>query len=1121
MGTGVENRERLRSLRTFPQLVRYLRDELDWPITSDDFEELTFAYTPAELGIDAVSAAKIEEIKRLRPLSVSQPWGIFFVKFEPKRLPVVALRRMLSSVVIKKRASANRAERPAWDADDLLFISNYGQGEERHITFAHFSHRKDQGGLATLRVLGWDELDTPLHLDDVADTLSEYLRWPADGATATAWRELWASAFTTAYREAITTSRGLAEHLAALARAIRGRILGVLAIEVPGGPLRALMENFRSALLHDLDDEGFADTYAQTIAYGLLSARVAKPMHPSADDDATSLPITSPFLKELLETFLHLGSQQSSTDPAVGLDFDELGVTHVVDVLDVSNMEAVLNDFGDRNPEEDPVIHFYELFLEEYNPREKVKRGVFFTPRPVVSHIVRSIDQVLRVDLGLRDGIADTTTWAEIGRLRNDLTIPSQVAPEQAFVQILDPATGTGTFLVECIDLIYDTMRAKWASAGHDAKEIAGLWNDYVPLHLLPRLHGFELLMAPYAIAHLKIGLKLYETGYRFHSEEPVRVYLTNSLEPPVDFAGQFSFAVPALAHEAQAVSDVKRLCPFTVVMGNPPYAGHSANNQVASIVELVYDYKRGVPELQRPGQAKWLQDDYVKFIRLAEHSLASVPAGVLGYITNHSFIDNPTFVGMRAHLARTFPRLSILDLHGNSKKKEVAPDGGPDANVFDIQQGVAVMVGARGTAAGGVAHGDLFGTREAKYRSLLSGTVRDLATQPVRVSPPTYPFQPSSDLLQDEYECGIDLSELMSVNGRPAPGIVTTHDDFAISWTPEEAIAKVEKLLATSSESEARQLFKLCSQSQWSYLRTKAELPLQDWRSQVTRVLYRPFDWRWTIFNSHVAVHRRERVMRHMLGGDNLGLICTRQTKDEWCVLATHDVCAHKACSAYDINYLLPMLIRSDGKGLALGDAHPNVDFSLLAGFNQHLGRTMPPSVSTAQAVIDYAYAVFWSSGYRSRYSAYLNRSFPRIPMPATEAVFDQLRTLGSHLISFHTLQAHETTAAMPSVVGNLPLEISHVTYDDDTVWVDKDRSRGFAPVPFDIWNFHFGGFRPSEKWLKDRKGRSLGRDDVDHYRRTIGAIGETIASMKQIESVIETNGGWPGAFALTRTNS
>ncbi len=334
-----DHRAVLAGITHFNQLLVYLRDEMGWPIERDDFEDLTFEYSAEELGIDDRNAAKIQDIKRLRPLSPRQPWGIFFVKFEPRRLPVVALRRILGQVAVRKRASANSDERAAWAMDDLLFISNYGEGAERRISLAHFSQPAGGRELPTLKVLGWDNLDTPLHLDAVGIQLREHLSWPEDESDLGTWRSRWSSAFTLKNRETITTARELSERLAELARAIRDRITSALAVETERGRLTKLMKAFRESLVHDLSPAGFADMYAQTIAYGLLSARISDPTKRTAGDFAGHLR-TNPFLRELMDSFVAVGGKRGRNGAI--LDFDELGVGEVVELLDAANMEAVL-----------------------------------------------------------------------------------------------------------------------------------------------------------------------------------------------------------------------------------------------------------------------------------------------------------------------------------------------------------------------------------------------------------------------------------------------------------------------------------------------------------------------------------------------------------------------------------------------------------------------------------------------------------------------------------------------------------------------------------------------------------------------------------------------------------
>jgi len=1134
-----QDRIRLQSIRTFPALVKYLRDELGWPIDTDDFEEdLTYDWSAEELGLDPKSAAKIKKVKQLRPLVTNQPWGIFFIEFEPKRLPVVALRRILGQLVIHKQASVSRAQRPAWHVDDLLFVSNYGEGDFRQISFAHFSRDEVKRDLPTLRVLGWDNLDTPLHLDDVNEKLKQHLSWPDDGKDAASWRKEWGQAFELRHREVIQTSKELSIRLAQLARAIRDRIKSALAIETERGPLTKLMKAFQEALIHDLDADSFADMYAQTIAYGLLSARIANPRARTADDLPAQMPITNPFLKELMETFLHAGGRHRPSRGR-GIDFDELGVSEVVELLDDANMEAVILDFGDRNPQEDPVIHFYELFLREYDARKRMQRGVFYTPRPVVSYIVRSVDELLRTEFGLADGLADTTTWAEMAKRHKDLKIPKGVSPDQDFVQILDPATGTGTFLVEIIDLIHKTLVANWKAQGYGEKKIDVLWNEYVPKHLLTRLHGYELLMAPYAIAHLKIGLKLYETGYRFGSDERARIYLTNALEPAQNFSGLFEFAIPALAREADAVNEVKRAALFTVVIGNPPYAGHSLNNQVAWIVEKVHDYKRGYPDLQKPGQAKWLQDDYVKFLRFAEWQIERTICGVIGFITNHAWLDNPTFKGMRQHILDSFDQVAVLDLHGNANKKERVADGSPDKNVFEIKQGVAISFLQRTPehiAATGrlVQRSDLFGSESSKYETLAARTAMVLPAVRFRPLPPELVFAKLDDNRKQEYDCYVSISQLMGENGDPAPGIVTTHDEFAISFSKEEQIEKVEALLATRTEVEARKLFTLCSQNQWVYADAKRALWSEDWRKELVSILYRPFDKRWTVYSRYVAVHRRERVSRHFLAEQNLGLSIPRATeiKRGWeHVFCSKQLIQHHTVSLKEVNYLFPLWLEPEWpetrrlSNLSLTGMRLLAEATALTFLDSGDESSKKTSESWdgrgdlratlgPRDVFNFIYGVLHSGSYRERYADFLKSDFARVPLTPRKALFCELARLGGELTALHLLESPKLAKPITEFIGCRNPEVERISWSKNTVWLDKTQTTGFRGVCEEVWKFHIGGYQVSEKWLKDRKGRTLSKDDIAHYQKIVVALSETIRLMVEIDKVIDAHGGWPGAF-------
>ncbi|MCK4640192.1 MAG: N-6 DNA methylase, partial [Candidatus Marinimicrobia bacterium] len=430
--------------------------------------------------------------------------------------------------------------------------------------------------------------------------------------------------------------------------------------------LKEQMKAFKDVLIHDITPSEFADIYAQTIAYGMFAARLHdRTLEDFSRQEAAELiPKTNPFLRKLFQYI-------------AGYDLDDR-IKWIVDALAeifrATNVADLLKDFGSATQQNDPMVHFYEKFLAEYNPKLRKSRGVWYTPEPVVNFIVRAVDDILKTEFGLSQGLADTSkTTIEIDTQTPDKRSPTaykRIKQEVHKVQILDPAAGTGTFLAEIVKHIYKKF------AGQQ-----GIWNNYVENHLIPRLNGFELLMASYAMAHLKLDLLLRETGYNPKKEQRFRIFLTNSLEEHHPDTG--TLFANWLSTEANEANHIKRDTPVMCVIGNPPYSGISINKG-AWITSLIEDYKY-VNGIHFGERKHWLQDDYVKFLRFGEHFINKNGEGVLAFINNHSFIDNPTFRGMRWHLLESFDKIYIIDLHGNSKKKEVCPDGSKDENVFDI----------------------------------------------------------------------------------------------------------------------------------------------------------------------------------------------------------------------------------------------------------------------------------------------------------------------------------------------------------------------------------------------------------------------------------------------------
>ncbi|MDR2049835.1 MAG: N-6 DNA methylase, partial [Treponema sp.] len=683
------------NLKTF---LSYASQNLGWNIDPDDLDDtddLTYEFDAQDIHLKPEEFAKIISLKQLRPLHEKQPWGIFALEFESRRFEVTSLRKVLSGLVPRRR---NR-DHAVWDKKDLLFFCFWGEKSSR--TFGVFYFEDKAHGLPQIKAFYCSpRYEEPSHLQVFEEKLKK-LSWPSLPANPVpadldAWRTLWAGPFTAAYRQTIRDSAVLTTELAGIARNIQRRIIDIFAVETENGAIHELYEKFRKALIHDMTQEQFADMYAQTMVYGLFSARcMIKPgengdgrFEPKEAIDA--IPSTNPFLQKLLK---------ESFSGKNKLSFDELDLGDITLLLQNTDTDRILEDFNRQTGggREDPVIYFYEGFLNAYEKEQKKRRGVYYTPQPVVNFMVRAVDDILKTEFGIQDGLASTETKTiKIPRKKNGKIVDEELREVPA-IQILDPATGTGTFLRQIILQIWENFKS--ARPGITQNAVKRQWNAYVKDHLLPRLNGFELMMAPYAVAHMKLAMCLDETGYAFDedTEHPdrVKVFLTNSLEEADKEENQgMMFEYDALTEESLEARKVKKNRGINVVIGNPPYSGESANKG-DWILSLLEDYKKepGGIEKLKERNPKWINDDYVKFIRYAQLYVERAGSGIVAFINNHSFLDNPTFRGMRWNLLKSFDKIYIIDLHGNIKKKETAPDGGKDENVFDIQQGVSVNI--------------------------------------------------------------------------------------------------------------------------------------------------------------------------------------------------------------------------------------------------------------------------------------------------------------------------------------------------------------------------------------------------------------------------------------------
>ncbi|MFC2023427.1 type ISP restriction/modification enzyme [Chloroflexota bacterium] len=1113
---------KLRSLTNLPALVDYLRDEMDWPIEVEDADDITFSYDPTELGIDPKHAVKIDCIKQVRPLVDGQPWGVFYIEFESKRLPVVLLRRILRSLVPRSRGQD--PDRPVWHGNDLLFISAQGEANFRSVSFAHFHQRK--GRAAELRTFSWDARES--HFFYLQNLNLEALHWPAPEveANATAWQEQWGKAFTVEHRYVIKTSQMLAREMARQARTVREQVEDIYRLEAVRGPLHRLYDSFREVLLHDLTPEAFADMVAQTVAYGLFSAAAQSDELPTFEHMVETIPKTNPFLKDLLSELTTHGA----------VDLEELGVDQLVELLWQTDLDAIKREFGRQSGggREDPVVHFYELFLREYDPEQKVRRGVFYTPDPVVSYIVRSVDRLLRNDFGLEDGLAD---------------ISVDPKTDEPLVQILDPACGTGTFLAHVIDQVKATFEARGPAHFGCAD-----WSEYVARHLLPRLFGFELMMAPYAVAHMKLGLKLQQTGYDFRSRERLRVYLTNSLEPPVSEDGQLSFAPSFLAHESQAASQIKGGSLITVVVGNPPYSNFSAN-LTPEARELVARYKtiddHPITERNPLQLERNLNDDYIKFIACAEDLLSRTSIASFSFITNNSYLDAKTLRGVRAQILLTFDQIQILDLGGSTDLSGSVSSEIADENVFDISQGVAILLGCRvsqpSPRPSTVAYHRATGTRSAKYRLLSTSSSKDIEFRDVEVVAPDYLFVPTE--YPEEWRDYLPIDQCFSVY---AEGLKTGFDHGLIGFSEDEARRKTRVLgdLSTSVQ-VIREQHKIGDKG-WAHdllcNRTRTARRAAD-SHHFIRFPYRPMDFRYCAWPSKLLKAPSSVAGQHLARDGNVCLIAARQVAGPANV--THFYVSRlvpdnrifysrRGSATYFPLYRLEEEMALPNQGTCLTS---EIRDQLTRQLGLHWIDTGSGDLRSSigpEAFLHFCYAVFHSLAYRSMFNSALKHEFPRIPLVSNIRLFRRLCGLGANLAALHLLE-DDYPAASWNQVGysdTSPLSNSFTTfvlrtagttmgafsksrcYEHGRVYLDTSqpsRSSFFDGVPEDVWDFHIGGYQVLHKWLYDRRGtkgkpgRTLTGEDIEHYQRIVVALKETIRLMGEIDEVIEAHGGWP----------
>lgn len=901
--------------------------------------------------------------------------------------------------------------------------------------------------------------------------------------------------FCTYEGQTIKSSKKLAEMMAGKAKLLALVIENALNADLnPSGTeahedanntLRDQLKAFQDILIHDITPKEFADIYAQTIAYGMFAARLHDPDLNtfSRVEAAERIPKTNPFLRKLFQY-------------VAGYDLDtriQWIVDALADIFRATDVRALISNFGKATKQQDPIIHFYETFLSEYDPKLRKARGVWYTPEPVVNFIVRAVDDILKTEFDLPQGLADNSKTKIKVEVQG-----KKVEQEVHRVQILDPATGTGTFLAEVIKQIHEKFKGQ-----------EGIWSNYVENHLIPRLNGFELLMASYAMAHLKLDLLLTETGYKPTKEQRFRVYLTNSLEEYHPETG--TLFANWLSAEANEANRIKRDTPVMVVIGNPPYS-ISSSNKSEWIEKLTLDYKK----LLNEKNIQPLSDDYIKFIRFGQYFIDKNGNGILAYISNNSFIDGIIHRQMRKNLLESFDKIYIIDLHGSAKKNETSPTGSKDENVFDIQQGVSINIfikslQKRKNELGKVFHFDVFGKRESKYDFLLQNSLKSIEFLELLNTEPNFFFIRKNIEGKKSYDKGIKVDELFCVNNT---GIETGRDDFFIDFKSDVLCNKVENVFINKNDDKSLNQFKITNTSSFRFkdnlLKSKFD------KNNIKRILYRPFDFRYTYYDIRLQRRASFNTIKHLFK-ENFAIVTCRQqsTFDFQHILVSNSIVERCTISLQtkETGYILPLYTyhESDGQqSIEEGIARtPNLKIDLVKQFAKAIGLTFTNEKENTKDtfspidLLDYIYSVLHSPSFRFKYKEFLKIDFPRIPYATNKNNFWKMVELGSQIRHLHLLESPKVEQYITKYPISGRNEVDKLKYTDSRVYINA--TQYFEGVPEIAWNFYIGGYQPAQKWLKDRKGRTLSFEDILHYQKIIVALVETDRLMKEIDEVIE----------------
>lgn len=1030
-------------------LIDFLRDGLSWPlpdVTHLESDDILIDWKPEELHLDPAKVAKLVDITQLPPLTAKQNFGVFFLNFDGRNLPITAVRRLVHRLVSNKRGRG-AGTHPTWALDDLLFFC-FANGDQRVIHVVNF---REKDGKRVLRVLSWSDKPTETRLDLLVRKAVPELSWTADDAPRLIVDPASSRALA-GYREGLRNAKQLSRRMAEVAQDVRDEVADLLAVETTTGPIRRLYRDVREQLLGDITQERFADVYAQTMVYGLLTARIAHPEQFESEQSLAVLKFDNEFLDAIYSRF------REGSDGII--DVDELGLADLAEQLADTNVDELLADFGADNQRDDPVVYFYEEFLAQYDPEQRKDLGAFYTPKPVVRFIVKTVDDALR-SFGLPLGVADSTTWGEYVKAHPDIDIPKGVLPEDPVVSMFDPANGTGTFLVEWLE------QARRNADGPGLKAA------------LDHASALEISLASYAVSHLKVSLDLPE-DLREHVRIPV--YLGDTLAERR--VARISGLDDPIGAEGVQADRVKYDWHHNVLVGNPPYdrvESHGTGGFITAVTRgnkilgehsLFDDIFDDAKKYTIFSHHASLYNLYVYFWRWAIWKVFEENTGpaVVSMITASSWLTGPGFLGLRRLVREVADEITVIDLHGDNKGTR------KDENVFDIESPVAIVTlirsgkGDRSKPAP-VRYASYRGTRADKLAALTdlaSGKSKLVVTE--ASDEWRSPLVPASGGdTWEAYPKLIDLFPWQSPGCKfnrtwpiaPAATLLTHRWSRLLSG-PNEA----DRALCFVTPSSGRNIW-----SQVGDLKRVVDLPEGAPIPDVVRYGYRSFDRQFCIADPRVAALERPPLWASM--SDAQVFMTTLSTK----VLGRGPAAVP---SAYvpDLDYfsgrggkdIIPLYRDATGT--------PNVDPAALEVLRENLGAEV-----TGEHLFAYAFGVLAGTDYTDRFHEALETPGPRVPLTANFELFAQMVKHGEKLIWLQTFGERLGTGTLPTTgiawnpePSRLPNAKADIKYDAATETL-KVADGVLTGVPEQVWEFEVSGMDVIPKWLGYRMSKAPGK--------------------------------------------